>query len=40
MGGMASMAGPFVPDDYTQWPKLDLTNPDTRRDISSLALGN
>ena len=40
MGGMASMAGPFVPDDYTQWPKLDLTNPDTRRDIASLRLNN
>jgi hypothetical protein len=40
MGGMASMAGPFVPDDYAQWPKLDLTNPDIQRDITSLALGN
>ena len=35
-GGMASMAGAFVPDDVREWPRLDPTNADLRRDIASV----
>ena len=35
-GGMASMAGAFVPDDVREWPKLDPTNADVLRDIASV----
>jgi len=35
-GGMASMAGAFVPDDVREWPPLDRTNADVMRDIASV----
>jgi len=35
-GGMASMAGAFVPDDVRQWPALDPLNADVKRDIASV----
>jgi hypothetical protein len=35
-GGMASMAGAFVPDDVRQWPLLDPLNADVKRDIASV----
>jgi len=35
-GGMASMAGAFVPDDVAEWPHLDPTNADVLRDIASV----
>jgi hypothetical protein len=35
-GGMASMAGAFVPDDVRQWPMLDPSDADVRRDIASV----
>jgi hypothetical protein len=35
-GGMASMAGAFLPDDVRQWPKLDPLNADVQRDIASV----
>lgn len=35
-GGMASMAGAFVPDDVREWPKLDPLNVDVQRDIASV----
>ena len=35
-GGMASMAGAFVPDDVREWPKLDPLNADLQRDIASV----
>ncbi len=35
-GGMALMAGAFVPDDVRQWPHLDPLNPDVLRDIASV----
>lgn len=35
-GGMASMAGAFLPDDVREWPKLDLLNADVKRDIASV----
>lgn len=35
-GGMASMAGAFVPDDVREWPKLDPRNADVLRDIASV----
>jgi hypothetical protein len=35
-GGMASMAGAFVPDDVRQWPRLDPLNADVKRDIASV----
>jgi hypothetical protein len=35
-GGMASMAGAFVPDDVREWPRLDPLNPDVMRDIASV----
>jgi len=35
-GGMASMAGAFVPDDVSKWPLLDPLNADVQRDIASV----
>jgi len=35
-GGMASMAGAFLPDDVRQWPKLDPLDADVKRDIASV----
>ena len=35
-GGMASMAGAFVPNDVRQWPTLDRLNADVQRDIASV----
>ncbi|MDB4911444.1 MAG: hypothetical protein JWO39_2267 [Gemmatimonadetes bacterium] len=35
-GGMASMAGAFVPDDVREWPRLDPLNADVKRDIASV----
>jgi len=35
-GGMASMAGAFVPNDVSEWPRLDPTNVDVVRDIASV----
>ena len=35
-GGMASMAGAFVPNDVRQWPQLDPLNADLKRDIASV----
>ncbi len=35
-GGMASMAGAFVPDDVAEWPRLDPTSIDVQRDIASV----
>ena len=35
-GGMASMAGAFVPDDVAEWPQLDPANADVQRDIASV----
>jgi hypothetical protein len=35
-GGMASMAGAFVPDDVAEWPRLDPRNADVQRDIASV----
>ncbi|MBK5187044.1 MAG: hypothetical protein JJD97_02305 [Gemmatimonadaceae bacterium] len=35
-GGMASMAGAFVPDDVAEWPRLDPLNADVKRDIASV----
>ena len=35
-GGMASMAGAFLPGDVREWPKLDPTNADVQRDIASV----
>jgi hypothetical protein len=35
-GGMASMAGAFVPDDVRQWPLLDPLDANVKRDIASV----
>ena len=35
-GGMASMAGAFVPNDVREWPLLDPLNADLKRDIASV----
>lgn len=35
-GGMASMAGAFMPDDVAEWPKLDPASLDVQRDIASV----
>ena len=35
-GGMASMAGAFVPNDVREWPTLDPLNADVKRDIASV----
>jgi hypothetical protein len=35
-GGMASMAGAFVPNDVHEWPRLDPLNADLKRDIASV----
>jgi hypothetical protein len=36
---MAHMVGLFVPDDMSQWPKIDPADPDYRRDLASLQVG-
>jgi hypothetical protein len=36
---MAHMVGLFVPDDMSQWPSIDPTDPDYRRDLASLQMG-
>ena len=35
-GAMAHMSGLFAPDDMGDWPKIDASNPDYRRDLVSL----
>ena len=35
-GAMASMVGLFVPDDLADWPVIDPSNPEYRRDMASL----
>jgi hypothetical protein len=35
-GAMAHMSGLFVPDDMSQWPKIDPSNQDYQRDLASL----
>jgi hypothetical protein len=35
-GGMASMAGAFMPDHVAEWPHLDPRNADVVRDIASV----
>jgi hypothetical protein len=35
-GAMAHMAGLFVPDDIEDWPKIDPSNPEYRRDMAAL----
>jgi len=35
-GVMAHMAGLFVPDDMSKWPKLDTSDPTVRKDLASL----
>ena len=35
-GAMAHMSGLFAPDDLSDWPKIDASNPAYRRDLVSL----
>jgi hypothetical protein len=35
-GGMAYMAGPFIPDDLAAWPALDTGNPQYERDLAGI----
>jgi hypothetical protein len=35
-GAMAHMSGLFAPDDMSQWPKIDASDPDYQRDLVSL----
>ena len=35
-GGMGHINGAFSPDDIAQWPVLDLSNADIKRDIAAL----
>ncbi len=35
-GAMAHMVGLFVPDDMSQWPKIDPSDPTYQRDLASL----
>jgi hypothetical protein len=35
-GAMAHMVGLFVPDDMSQWPRIDLDDPLYQRDLASL----
>jgi hypothetical protein len=35
-GAMAHMSGLFAPDNMSDWPKIDASNPDYRRDLVSL----
>jgi hypothetical protein len=35
-GAMAHMAGLFTPDDLDDWPRIDTSNPQYQRDMSSL----
>jgi hypothetical protein len=36
VGVMAHMVGLFVPDDMSQWPKVDPSDPTLRKDLASL----
>ena len=38
-GAMAHMVGLFVPDDMSQWPKIDPSDPAYQRDLASLQVG-
>lgn len=38
-GAMAHMVGLFTPDDLSQWPKIDPSDPLFQRDLASLAPG-
>jgi hypothetical protein len=35
-GGMAQLNGIFEPADFSLWPKLDLNDPETKKDVASL----
>ncbi|HEV8357870.1 MAG TPA: hypothetical protein VGQ17_14055 [Gemmatimonadales bacterium] len=35
-GAMAHMVGLFVPDDYTRWPRIDLSDPTLQEDLAAL----
>ncbi len=35
-GGMAQLNGIFEPTDFSLWPKLDLNDPETKKDVASL----
>ena len=35
-GAMAHMAGLFVPDDMSKWPRIDPANPEYQRDLAAL----
>jgi hypothetical protein len=35
-GAMAHMAGLFVPDDLSDWPKIDPANAEYQRDLTAL----
>ena len=35
-GAMAHMAGLFVPDDISKWPRIDPRNPEYQRDMAAL----
>jgi hypothetical protein len=35
-GAMAHMAGLFVPDDISDWPKIDTANAEYQRDMAAL----
>ncbi|HEY7877158.1 MAG TPA: hypothetical protein VIC55_02985, partial [Gemmatimonadaceae bacterium] len=37
-GAMAHINGAFVPDDMSQWPKLDLNDPLVKKDIATLPI--
>ena len=37
-GAMAHMVGLFVPDDMSQWPKIDFNDPLYQRDLASLQM--
>ena len=37
LGAMAHMVGLFVPDDFDQWPAVDLDDPEYQKDLASLA---
>jgi len=36
LGAMAHMDGAFVPDDPSQWPAIDPTNPNFQKDVASI----
>ena len=35
-GGMSSIAGPFIPDDMSSWPRVNRDEPGVQADIASL----